>query len=127
MQQPYAQYAQQPPGAMQPPPPPPPSISNPKGFVAALFDFSFASFITTKIIKFLFALQLIAAVLILLGGIVTGIMTMVNASVLAGLLTIVLAPIGAVAFVVFGRLYLELVIVIFRIAEDIGDINRKTR
>lgn len=121
---------------MQAPPPygqpmpvagPPPSISTPKGFFGALFDLSFSSFITSKLIKFLYILQIVGSGFFLLGGIGAGIMRIANDSVLEGLLSILLSPVLALVFLIFGRLYLELVIVMFRIAEDIGDINKKTR
>jgi hypothetical protein len=119
--QPQAQYAQQMPVAG------PPSISTPRGFFGALFDLSFSSFITSKLIKFLYILQIIGAGLFLMAGIGAGIMRIANDSVLEGLASIIVSPIIALVILIFGRLYLELVIVMFRIAEDIGDINKKTR
>ncbi|MGZ5970808.1 MAG: DUF4282 domain-containing protein [Polyangiales bacterium] len=122
-QQPYPQY-QQP--APAPAPQGPPSISSPKGFFSALFDLSFSSFITTKIIKFIFAVWLIVSVLGLLGGLVMGAMRLGDEPI-QGILMILASPIAALLYIVIGRIYLELVIVLFRVAENVGEINQKTR
>ncbi|MGZ3423461.1 MAG: DUF4282 domain-containing protein [Polyangiales bacterium] len=124
-QQPYPQY-QQPAPAPAPPPQGPPSISSPKGFFSALFDLSFSSFITTKIIKFIFAVWLIVSVLGLLGGLVMGAMRLGDEPI-QGILMILASPIAALLYIVIGRIYLELVIVLFRVAENVGEINQKTR
>lgn len=119
------QYQQQP-QPQAPMPAGPPSISTPKGFFAGLFDLSFSSFITTKIIKFLFGLWLILSVLMFLGGVISGIARLGDEA-LQGILIIVLSPIAALLYMIIGRIYFELVIVLFRIAENIGEINQKTR
>ncbi|MGZ3474394.1 MAG: DUF4282 domain-containing protein [Polyangiales bacterium] len=124
-QQPYPQY-QQPAPAPAPAPQGPPSISSPKGFFSALFDLSFSSFITTKIIKFIFAVWLIVSVLGLLGGLVMGAMRLGDEPI-QGILMILASPIAALLYIVIGRIYLELVIVLFRVAENVGEINQKTR
>jgi hypothetical protein len=48
-------------------------------------------------------------------------------SVLAGLLMLVLAPVAAFFTLIMGRMYTELIIVAFRIAENLQEINRKTK
>lgn len=117
------QYQQQQPA---PAPQGPPSISTPKGFFAGLFDLSFSNFITTKIIKFIYVVWLIVSVLGLLGGLITGAMRLGDEP-LQGIAIIIASPIGALLYMILGRIYLELVIVLFRIAENIGEINQKTR
>ena len=42
-------------------------------------------------------------------------------------LTLVLAPLAAAATLILGRMYTELIIVAFRIAENLQENNRKTK
>ena len=93
----------------------------PKGFFSALFDFSFSEFITTKIIKFIYGLNIVIA------GLVTLIMIFSqfgHGKVLAGIGMLIISPIAFLLWVCLSRIYLELVIVIFRIAENTRDIAR---
>ena len=85
-----------------------------KGFLASLFDMSFTEFITTRIIKALYTLAIflsaIAVVLMVYEGF--------SFNFLTGLGTLILAPLAFLLYVVLTRIWLELVIVIFRIAEN---------
>jgi hypothetical protein len=87
-----------------------------KGFFGALFDFSFTSFVTTKIIKVLYALILVLAVLTAL------VYTIIAFKVSAGfgILTLVIGdPLFIIIVLAFWRLVLEAFVVVFRMAEDI--------
>ena len=85
-----------------------------KGFFGALFDISFASFITTKIIKVLYVIAMVVAGLIALAYVIAAF----TASVGLGLLTLVVfAPLAFLLYVIYTRVFLELVMVIFRIME----------
>jgi hypothetical protein len=123
------QYQQQQPPESNPRPiaQPPSGGVDRKGFFGSLFDLSFSSFVTTKIIKLLYALQIIGAVVLLVVGLAAGALKISDDSAIAGVGMMVAAPFGAILMLVLGRVYLELTIVLFRIAEDIGDINTKTR
>lgn len=87
---------------------------DPKGFFASLFDFSFSSFVTTKIIKLLFILAIVGAgigsLFVLFSGFSSGF--------LGALVSLVLAPIYFAVAVILARVWLEIVIVLFRIAEN---------
>ena len=87
-----------------------------KGFLGSLFDLSFTEFITTRVIKALFILAIIvsaiAAVVIVVSGFVSG--------ALSGIVLLVISPILFLVYVILARVWLELVIVIFRIAENTG-------
>ncbi len=100
-----------------------------KGFFGALFDFSFSSFVTTKVLKLLYGLWMLVVIGVLFGGIIGAIVQMTDryGSVAAGFLMLVLSPIAAVFTLVFGRMYFELIIVAFRMAENLEEINRKTK
>jgi Domain of unknown function (DUF4282) len=84
-----------------------------KGFLASLFDLDFKEFITTKIIKLLYILGiccagLSAAIMLLVGLIQGG----------TGLVALVVAPVAFLLWVIGLRVWLELVIVIFKISEN---------
>lgn len=130
--QPPMPYAGPPAGAGYPQPGAPPGfppaggVPPEKSFFGSLFDLSFSSFVTTKIVKLLYGLWLLAAALILLGSIGGGILALVNVGV-QGLVMLVAGPLATLLWLVLGRVYFELVIVMFRIAENIGEMNRKTK
>lgn len=100
------------------------------GFIGGLFDFSFTNFVTTKVIKVLYGIWLLGVVLLLLGGLFGAINTMFLARYtqpLEGLMMLVLTPIAAALWLVLGRVYMEVLIVLFKIAENLTELNRKTK
>ena len=135
----YAPPPQQPPPAYQqpmphvPPPGPPPAAWQPpsagqaKGFFSGLFDFSFETFVALKVIKVLYALFLLVLALGVLGGFGTAVISMIQGQILAGLGLLIALPFLAVIYLVMGRVYFELIIVAFKIAEDADEIARNTR
>lgn len=87
-----------------------------KGFFGKLFDLSFSEFITISIIKVLYVVAIIVsaifAVMMLIsffsrgaGGVILG---------------IILAPIVFFLYVLMARVWMELIIVLFKIAENTG-------
>ena len=104
--------------------PPPSATPGATGFLGALFDFSFTSFVTTKLIKTLYALGVIiagfAALMLVIAGFTKG--------VLAGLLVlIIVAPLVFFLYVIYWRVVMELIIVIFRAAENLGELVQQGR
>jgi len=94
-----------------------------KGFFGALFDFSFTSFVTTRIIKVLYALIMVLAVLSALLFTIT--MFRVNA--VLGLLTLIIGdPLFIIIVMAFWRLVLESFVVVFRIAEDVRALRERS-
>ena len=98
-----------------------------KGFFAGLFDFSFETFVALKVIKVLYGLFLLLLALGILGGLGGAIMSMVQGEVLAGLGILIALPFAALLYLILGRVYFELIIVGFKIAEDADEIARNTR
>lgn len=89
--------------------------SEAKGFFASLFDLSFSSLVTTKIIKVLYVITL---VLIGLGYIVFTI-TAFSADATAGAMVLfILGPLVALFYTIYARVFLEIVIALFRIMES---------
>jgi hypothetical protein len=93
-----------------------------RGFLNSLFDFSFTSFVTTRIIKVLYVLILI---LVSLTALIYTIFAF-KASPLFGLLTLIIGdPLFIIIVMAFWRLVLEAFVVVFRIAEDVHSIRER--
>ena len=93
------------------------------GFLSALFDFSFSRFITTKLIRILYALGLAI-------GAVVGLFYLLFAFRLgfgSGVLGLILLPVGFLLWAMYLRVMLEVLIVIFRISEHVGEIAAAKR
>jgi hypothetical protein len=100
----------------------PQQVAESKGFFGALFDFSFTSFVTTKIIKVLYVLILVLAVISAL--VYTVIAFKVSPGF--GFLTLVIGdPLFIIIVMAFWRLVLEAFIVVFRISEDIRALRER--
>ena len=93
------------------------------GFFRTLFDFSFSEFVTTKIIKILYGLAILGAGVLALVMIVTSF----RASVAGGFLMLILSPLVFLAIVIYARIILEVLIVMFRIAEHTGEIAKQVQ
>jgi hypothetical protein len=93
-----------------------------KGFFGALFDMSFSEFVTLKFIRILYIILLVIIAIGLVIAIITGFISMFTDSFLAGLMAIIVAPIGAIISVVLTRIWLEVLVVVFRIAENTTDL-----
>jgi Domain of unknown function (DUF4282) len=99
-----------------------PQTADARGFLSALFDFSFTSFVTTRIIKVLYVLILI---LVLLSALIFT-YDMFRVSALTGLLTLVIGdPLFILIVMAFWRLVLESFVVRFRIAEDVRAMRER--
>ena len=114
----------------QPPPRPyspaasPVSSQEVSGFLSSLFDFSFTSFITTKLIKLIYMLGMLVSAGLALFVAAAGF----SMGTVVGLLTlIVVAPLMFLLSVIYFRVLLELVIVVFRMAEHMAEIARRGR
>ena len=88
------------------------------GFLGSLFDFSFSSFITAKLIPVLYALGLIGCGIAALFMLVTGF----AGGFTAGIVALLLAPIMFLFVAMYLRVMLEVLIVVFRIAENVQRI-----
>ncbi len=89
-----------------------------KGFLAGLFDMSFSEFVTIRLIKVLYIIGIIGAVfaglLFIVGGFSNGAGT--------GILFLLLSPILVGIYILMVRIWLELIIVVFRIAENTSQL-----
>ena len=83
-------------------------------FLASLFDLKFASFITLKLIRLLYLLGMLLGALTALGAIVAAF----NVNSALGVLALVLSPLVFLLVLVYVRVTLELVAILFRIEEN---------
>lgn len=92
-----------------------------KSFVSALFDLNFTTFVTLKFIRVIYILVLVLSAL---GGIAVfaSLASRGVGGVIAGL---IVGPLVALIYLVVGRIYLELVAVLFRIGEDVSTLARR--
>jgi hypothetical protein len=95
-----------------------------KGFFGSLFDISFSSFITTKIIKVLYVLSLILIGLFALGFVVAAFSSSAGEGIVV---LVIFAPLGALLYAIYTRVVLEVLIAIFRIMESNFELVRLQR
>lgn len=83
--------------------------------LGALLDFGFTRFITLSVIKIVY---IVGLVLIVLSWIFLVIGALISGKILAAIGVLVVGAVGAVIYAIFFRIYLELIVVIFRIGEN---------
>jgi hypothetical protein len=128
-------------GASVPPPPPPASTPSPEpqppvqggpgayatsggnavvdsstGFFPALFDFSFNSFVTPKIVRFVYVLAVIWAVV---SYVIIVLSSFFQYGLTEGLLALIFGPIVALIWIAIVRIGLEFGISVVRMSEDV--------
>jgi hypothetical protein len=95
-----------------------------QGFLASLFDISFSSLITTKVIKVLYLLSMIIIGLLALVFVVAAF----SNSVAGGIIVLlIVAPLVGLLYLIYVRVLLEIVIVIFRIMESNAELVQLQR
>jgi hypothetical protein len=99
-------------------------MQSPQSFLGSLFDFSFTSFITSKLIKVLYGLLMAIAALYAIFFIIIGFS---QGTGLGLFMLIIVAPIVFFLSVIYARVLLELIIVVFRIAEHTSEIAEQGR
>jgi uncharacterized membrane protein len=95
-----------------------------KGFFPVLFDFSFTTLMTPKLVKILFGIVIVVAGL----GALFLIISSFEASIPAGVLMLIIGgPLLFLLSVLYARVILETVIVLFRISEHTAEIAERGR
>jgi hypothetical protein len=93
-----------------------------KSFFGGLFDLSFKEFVTIRVIKVLYVLAIILAAIAAIGFIVSGF----AAGGAEGVIMLVLSPLIFFLYVLAARVWLEIIVVIFRIADNTSTIVERT-
>lgn len=95
--------------------------------VGALFDFSFEELVAIRFIKFLYALVVgliaLGTAIFLFGAL--GVMF--GRSFLEGLGMLIVVPLVALLYLILARVWIEIIIVLFRIAENTTELVRIKR
>jgi hypothetical protein len=86
-----------------------------KGFFAALFDFSFTSYVTPTIIRVIFGLVIVVSALVAL---FVAIAAFTDNIVLGFFVLVIVAPLLFLVYVILYRVLLEVVMAVFTIAEN---------
>jgi hypothetical protein len=94
-----------------------------EGFLRALFDTRFGTLITPKIIRVLYILIVIALALLAIAFIIGGFQNSVGLGIAT---LLIFAPLGFLLYLIVARIYLELVIVAFKINESAQQISTYT-
>ncbi len=90
-------------------------MSNEKGLFQGLADFSFRELVTRRIIKLLYGIALLAGGVSVVVAVVNGL----QQSPGQGMLTLVFGLVGLFVWVLYVRVALEIVVALFRIADNI--------
>ncbi|MEJ5227684.1 DUF4282 domain-containing protein [Thermodesulfovibrio sp.] len=95
--------------------------SQAKGFFSTLFDWSFTDFITLKIVKFIFIIGLVIIGL----ATIAIVFSSFQGGTTSGLLMLILSPVFFFFMVLIHRIYCEILIVIFKVADYLREIKNK--
>jgi hypothetical protein len=87
-----------------------------KGFFASLFDVSFSSLITTKVIKAIYVLSMVVIGLVGLVFLLAAVFSE-NSGGAEVVFALIVVPVVALIYLVYTRVLLEVIIVLFRIME----------
>lgn len=95
-----------------------------KGFISSLFDFGFTSFVTTRVIRAVYVVLMILLGLAALG--IAVVLFTVN-PVLGIFGLVIIAPLYFFFYLALWRIFLELIIIIFRLADDVRTIRNRAQ
>jgi hypothetical protein len=93
------------------------------GFFGTLFDFSFSEFLTPKIIKILYAIGLVLAAIGALVFIGAGF----HRGAGIGIIFLIISPVVFLLYALGVRIYLEILLVLFRIAGRVDEIANRSK
>ncbi len=99
----------------------------PRGCLTALLDLSFTEFVTSRLLRGLYIILLVLVAIGALAGIIGGLVAMFTRGFLAGLATVVGTAIGTLVAAILVRVWIELIMVLFRIAENTNELVRQGR
>lgn len=93
-----------------------------KGLLKSLFDFQFTSLITVKIIRVVYALIVI---LYSIGAVFVFIASLTRGGASGFLTAFILVPLGYVVYLILTRIWMEILIVVFRMGDDVRAIRER--
>ena len=93
-----------------------------KSVADLVLDFSFKTFVTPRLVRIIYALSLVAALLSALTWMFGGF----KEGITHGLFTFITGPLAFFLYVLCARVAMELVLAIFSIAEELKKMNGRT-
>lgn len=93
-----------------------------RGFFESLMDTRFDSLITPKLIRFLY----IVSMIVLAIGVIIAIVVGFADSAGSGVLALIVAPLAALIYLIVIRLWLELIVVTFKIRDAADEVANNT-
>jgi len=93
-----------------------------KGFLGTLFDFSFSEFVSEDLIRILYAISIVLAIV----AAIAGVFAAFSNNVSAGIGALILGPVVLFVYILFIRVLMEFFIVFFRIADYLKQIAENT-
>ena len=93
-------------------------VSESKGFLGSLFDFSFTSLVSSKLITLFYAILVIVESVVAIGAILKGFST----GALVGVGVLVVTAVVYLLAVIYSRVICEVLIVLFRIHENLVEL-----
>jgi hypothetical protein len=92
------------------------------GFFAALFDFSFTKFVSESLVQIAYVLVLVLALIAIVFTVVSGFAD----SIWLGIWSLIFSPVVFIVVLTLARVWLEFVVVVFRIADHARTIAENT-
>ncbi len=93
-----------------------------KGFFRSLYDFSFSSFITLRVIRVLYVL---ITIILSLGAAVLFFVLVARHTPASIAVALIGVPLGYLVYLIVARIYLELMMVIFNIGKDVRGLRER--
>jgi hypothetical protein len=91
----------------------------PRGFLASLFDTSFSSLITTRVIRVIYIISMVVIGLAALAWTAAAFAQSVGFGLLV---LVIVAPLVSLLYLIYTRVLLEVIIALFRIMENTGEL-----
>lgn len=91
-----------------------------RGYLRSLFDFSFSDFVTSRVIRILYVL---ITIVYSLGAFVLFVVLLANHSPADVFAALVIVPLGYLIYLTLARVGLEVLMVIFRVGDDVRELR----
>lgn len=104
--------------------PAPPAVAAPQGGLLTMLDVNFTRFVTSLIVRWLWQIWLSLAAIALVGAALAALLTF-QRSVPTALMILVGSPFAIALYTVLVRISLETMVILFRIAEYLREMNAR--
>jgi hypothetical protein len=98
------------------------NVEEAKGLIRALFDFRFRSLVTTRVIRIVYV---VVTVLYSVGAVIDLVLVVHYGGAIGTVFGIIFIPIGYLISLAVFRIFCEIIIVLFRIGENVQSIARR--